>query len=197
MIDDLRAPLLLVIAGIAVGPATASARPASWPSTADAQVMRDGSAVQVTRTMSLDLPADADTAFPLFGPVDEAKWAEGWSPHFIAPQPGAQTPDGAVFTTGDGENVDTWIMTDFDPAARTVRYVHLRPGRVVAQLWIAVTPVSAHASRAEVTYRYTTLGPGGRDGMDHFIEAFPNFKQHWETHIGAALTGRPAGHHHP
>ena len=197
MMEDIRLPILLAFAGLSMGPVPAHARPAGWPSPADAEITRDGVRVQVTRAMSLDLPGSADAAFPLFGPVDEAKWAPGWSPRFVSPLPGAQSPDGAIFTTGDADPPVVWVMTDFDPEARIVRYVNVRSGHLVIQLWISVSVVSPHASRAEVTYRYTLLGPGGREAMDHFVDGFPGFKQHWEQHIGAALTGTPAGHHHP
>jgi hypothetical protein len=197
MMEDLRLPILLTLAGLSMSPVAARSRPAGWPSAADAQITRDSVTVQATRTMSLDLPGSADAAFPLFGPVDEAKWSPGWSPRFIAPLPGAQSPDGAVFTTGEADSPIVWVMTDFDPAQHIVRYVYVRPEKVAVQLWISVSAVSPQASRAEVTYRYTLLGPGGRDAIQHFIAAFPNFKQHWEEHVGAALTGQAGEHPHP
>jgi hypothetical protein len=155
-------------------------------------VTHDNDTKQVTRTMRLDLPADADTAFPLFGPVRESEWSPDWKPTFITPVPGAQSREGAVFTTGERESPTVWVMTDYDPARRIVRYVHVRPGRIVAQLWIWVRSTAAQASQAEVTYRYTLLGPDGRDALDHFKQAFPMFKPHWEHALGAALT-RQAG----
>jgi hypothetical protein len=197
MLEELRLPILLALAALSMSPAPARSRPAGWPSPADAQVTRDSVTVQVTRTMSLDLPGDADAAFALFGPVGEARWAPGWSPRFITPLPGAQTPDGAVFVTGEADQPIIWVMTDFDPATHVVRYVHVRPEKLAAQLWISVSAVGPHVSRAEVTYRYTLLGPGGREAMDHFTASFPSFKHHWEQFIGAALTGQPVEPHHP
>ena len=197
MLEELHLPILLTLAGLSMSPAPTHSRPAGWPSTADAQQVRDNVTVQVTRTMFLDLPGDVDAAFALFGPVGEARWAPGWSPRFITPQPGAQTPDGAVFITGEADAPIVWVMTDFDPTQHLVRYVHVRPGKLVTQLWISVSAVGPHASRAEVTYRHTMLDPGGREAMDHFVASFPNFKHHWEQFIGAALTGRPPEAHHP
>jgi len=200
--DDFRFSAFLMLAAFAAGPVPALAagasppasRPAGWPDTADAQVVRDSVIVQVTRTMSLDLPGAADDAFPLFGPVREAEWSPGWSPSFVTPPTAAQTPDGAVFTTGDGDDALTWVMTDFDPARRIVRYVHVRPGRLLAQLWIEVREVSAHASRADVTYRYTRLGPAGDPAITHFIAMFPHMRHHWEEAIGGALSGGRDAH---
>lgn len=195
--DELRIPILLALAGFALAPTPAHSRPAGWPPIHEAQVSRDSVIVQVTRTMSLDLPADADTAFPLFGPVREVEWSPAWKPAFVAPLQGAQTSDGAVFTTGEGEAAVLWVMTDYDAARRQVRYVHVRTGQLVAQLWIEVIAASPRTSRAEVTYRYTLLGPGGKDAIAHFIDAFPMFKHHWEEAIGGALAGKAGDHQHP
>ena len=199
MIDDPRAAgfgatrlgralaALLALAALPPSAASSRARPSDWPSTADGEVVRDHALVQVTRTMSLDLPAGADAAFPLFGPVRESEWSPDWAPEFVTPVPGAQSPDGAVFTTGAKETPAVWLMTDYDPARRIVRYVNVRPGRLVTQIWIEVSSASPGSSRADVTYRCTLLGPEGRDSLAHFTGAFPDFKEHWEKAIRAAL----------
>jgi hypothetical protein len=183
-------PVLLALAVLPPATAASRSRPAEWPSPADADVVREQTLVQVTRTMSLDLPAQADAAFPLFGPVRESEWSPDWAPVFIAPLPGAQSPDGAVFTTGGKETPSVWVMTDYNPARRVVRYVNVRPGRLVTQIWIAVSPASPGASRAHVTYRCTLLGPEGREALAHLTGAFPGFKEHWEEAIAAALARR-------
>ncbi len=151
-------------------------------------MVRDGVVVQITRTMTLDLPAAADAVFPLFGPVREAEWSPDWAPGFVAAGPGTRTADGAVFTTGPAEARTIWVMTDYDAGRREVRYVHVRSGGVVAQLRIDVAPASAHASRASVTYRLTALGPDGGDALTHFDASFPHIRAHWEQAIGAALS---------
>ena len=68
-------PALFLLAGLALGPATASSRPAGWPPIAAGDVVRDSAVVLATRMMALDLLADADSTFPLFGPVREAEWS--------------------------------------------------------------------------------------------------------------------------
>ena len=190
-------PAVLLLAGLNPGPAVADSRPADWPAVTPGDVSHDSATTQVTRTMRLDLPADADAVFPLFGPARESEWSPDWKPVFVTPQPPAQSRDGAVFITGDHESATVWVMTDYDPGRRIVRYVHMRPRRLVAQLWIRVSPASPHSSQAEVTYRYTVLGPEGRDALDHFRSAFPMFKPHWEQALRAALsrqTGGAKGH---
>jgi len=188
--DDLRLPLALTLAALTLGPAPARSRPADWPPPFDVQVRRDDVRLQATRTMTLDLPGPANAVFAMFGPLGEKIWSPGWNPTFITPSPDAQTPDGAVFTTGGPDDVAVWVMTDFDPVQRIVRYVHVRPGKIAAQLWISVDAVSERRSRADVTFRYTRLGPAGDVAMQHFLDNFPHYKEHWEQFIGQALRGK-------
>jgi hypothetical protein len=174
------------MAGLAVT-SSATARPSDWPPTTDAQVEQRGSVVQATRTMSLDLPGSADQAFPLFGPDREREWSPEWNPAFVVPATPGQSPAGAIFLVDHDPNPMVWVMTDYDPAQRIVRYVVVRAGRTVTQLWIQVVPVSEKACRADVTYRYTALAPEGQHAVEHFVQTFPGWKQHWESHIAPVL----------
>ena len=148
-----------------------------------------------SRTMRLQLSADADSVFPLFGPVRESEWSPDWSPRFLYPAAPAQGPDGAVFTTdGPGGAASVWVMTDYDAAARGVRYVILHPGLSVGELSIHVAPAGPRASTAEVTYRFTALGPAGNDAIARWVEHFPHMQPHWEQALNARLAapeGRP------
>ena len=148
-----------------------------------------------TRTMHLDLHAAADVAFPLFGPVREREWSPDWSPQFLAPPLPAQGPDGAVFTTeGTADSPSVWVMTDYDPATRLVRYVIFHPGISVGELSIRVTPAGAAASTAEVTYRFTAVSAGGNDFIARWVAHFPHLAPHWEGALNgrlAALGGKP------
>jgi len=150
-----------------------------------------------SRTMHLELHGAADVAFPLFGPVREREWSPDWSPQFLAPSAPAQGPDGAVFTTdggGAGSAPSVWVMTDFDPAARLVRYVIFHPGISVGELSIHVTPAGASASTAEVTYRFTAVSADGNDFIARWVAHFPHMAPHWEGALNArlaALGGKP------
>jgi hypothetical protein len=179
--------LVLCLLVSALDGVPAQARPPGWPATVDADVRRDSALVQITRTMTLQLAADADRAFPLFGPVRESEWSPDWQPAFVVPAPGAQSAAGAVFTSGGTDSPVVWVMTDYDPAARIVRYVHTLQGHAVTQLWIEVREGSGHTSQADVTYRITALNDAGREFVTHFAGAFPGFKAHWEKAIGKAL----------
>jgi hypothetical protein len=185
----------VALATFALSCSIVSARPSGWPQVADEDVMRDSVRVQSTRTMTLELPGSADQAFPLFGPVREGEWSPGWKPAFIVPTTAAQTLGGAVFTTDGPTGSALWVMTDYSPAQHVVRYVHVRPGQLIAQIWIEVRAMSPQASQADVTFRYTVLGPEGEAMLAHFVEKFPEFKPHWEQAVGGALT-HGASHFH-
>lgn len=141
-----------------------------------------------TRTMNLRLRAPADEIFPLFGPVREAEWAMGWAPKFASPNPPAQDPDCAVFTTQGHGGEATWVMTQFDSTSRQVNYVVVRPKVVVVEIHIAVSPAEPGRSLAAVTYRLTALSAAGNEHIREWIEQFPHMAPHWEE----ALTSRLA-----
>ena len=103
-----------------------------------------------------------------------------------------QSSDGAVFLVDHDPTPMVWVMTDYDPVARVVRYVVVRSGKAVTQLWIQVVPVSASACRADVTNRYTALAAEGQHIVEHFVESFPGWKHYWESAIGPVLA-RGAG----
>jgi hypothetical protein len=141
-----------------------------------------------SRTMRLALHADADTAFPLFGPVRETEWSPEWSPRFLFPAAPAQRSDGAVFTTeGQGGVANLWVMTDYDVKGRLVRYVILHPGLSVGELSIHVEPAGAGASTADVTYRFTAVSAEGNDSIARWTAHFPHLQPHWEEALNTRL----------
>jgi hypothetical protein len=187
---------LLLTIGI-LGLAASRVRAEDRPPAAPADVVRDGVTVQATRSMTLRFDAPADSLFPLFGPVREAEWSPDWKPVFVVPETPAQTPDGAVFTTSGATDETVWVMTSFDPTLRHIRYVTVRPGMVVTQLWIDVTAQTARTSLAVVTYRMTALGPEGMHTLTHFTTQFIHWPEHWQNAIGARLAHRSAAPHEP
>jgi hypothetical protein len=139
--------------------------------------------------MHLWLHGKADRVFPLFGPVRETEWSPDWAPTFAWPAPAAQGPDGAVFTTAgqDGGEPSVWVMTDYDPGARRVRYVIVHPGLSVGELRIDVQPAGAGESTAEVTYRFTALTAAGNESIARWVAHFPHMAPHWEQALNGCL----------
>jgi hypothetical protein len=148
-----------------------------------------------TRTMRLALHAAADAAFPLFGPVRETEWSPDWAPRFVWPAAPAQGPEGAVFTTDGPDSAGRlWVMTDYDPAARLVRYVIVHGRALVGELSIRVEPAGPAACTAEVTYRFTGLTAEGDGFVARWVVHFPRMQEHWEEALNARLAaGGAAG----
>lgn len=72
-------------------------------------------AKRVTRTHTIQLSAPASRVFPLFEPIGEKQWAEGWDPQMLHPMSGI-TQKGAVFTMQSHDGISTiWSVTHFDP----------------------------------------------------------------------------------
>jgi hypothetical protein len=177
-------------AGGDTGPVTAgSATGAHGPATAPLK--------HASRTMTLDLARDADTVFPLFGPIREREWDVNWKPVMPFPTDGAQTADGAVFSVVHPQSgaATVWVMSLYDVRRRALQYVRVSPGLYAGRIDISVVPGARGKSRAEVTYTMTALSDAGNASVDRFVEGFPARKAQWEQTINHFLvTGKPLPH---
>jgi hypothetical protein len=150
---------------------------------------------QSVSTFTITLNAPPAGAFPLFGPVREAEWAEGWAPAFLYPPGGAQR-EGTVFATHDeARGHAVWVLTEFDEPAGRAGYVLVSPGFVLMEIKIRVTSSGEDASRATVMYRRTALSAAANKyvaGFTHEWEA--QQEAHWQNAINTALTKAREAH---
>ena len=95
------------------------------------------------------------------------------------PVPATIRPDGWP-SVGDAD----------EPETRRVRYVTVRPGRLVTQLWIEVRSTGPHASQADMPYRAPCPAPRDAPGSS---TSSPDSrrKPHWERAIAGALRRPP------
>lgn len=122
----------------------------------------------VERTASITLNGPSEATFPLFGPVREADWAEGWAPEVLTPGP---LRPGWVFRTRDEQRGETlWLMTDYDEAARHVSYVRVTPSSDVTAITVRVCDEGTARSTAEIGYSFTAVTPDGTDYVRTFTE---------------------------
>lgn len=146
------------------------------------------------RAISFILNAPPDSSFTLFGPLEERKWAPHWSPRFVYPNDGSQTPDGAVFYTKGAASRETiWVMKTYDPVKREIEYVFVTPGHLAGELHIAVTPVAGGRSQAMIAYRFTALSETGNAFIAHWVAEFPNEGPHWAAAINNYLAAQTRG----
>lgn len=143
-------------------------------------------AAAVTRIGHLQFPAPINTVFPLFTPLGERHWAQGWDPEIVYPKD-VDIAAGMVFRTqGPVEHV--WTVVRYDPAAHTVAYNVV--GRDVAVRQIEVRCRAAGANRTEVTVTdsYIGLSPEGNTLVEQLDEpAYAKKMAGWQKSIGEYL----------
>ena len=150
-----------------------------------------------TRTRDIRLAAPAEHVFPLFDPVGEKRWADGWEPEMIYPVSG-EVEEGMVFITGShGEARVIWTILAFNAERRRITYLRVTPGSHVARIDIHCEDSLDETTRASISYTFTALTEQGNDYVVRFTEEhYQEWMSSWETAINYYLRhGRPLQHH--
>lgn len=141
---------------------------------------------------SFRIAAPADAAFPLFTPLGEKQWIEGWDPEIVYPT-GAEMAEGMVWRTRDGDAELVWIVARFDPTAREVSYYRVDAGRSVVRIDVRCRPVGEETTETFVFYMHTALSQAGNDAIAAMTDADYAAKlRSWEEAIAAAIPSRLA-----
>jgi hypothetical protein len=149
--------------------------------------------MQVTRVADLVLATDPATAFELFEPVGEGRWAAGWAPRFIHPADGT-TQTGAVFAR-DTEPPSYWLVADYDQHARRIVYAVFVPDVRVTRLEITCHGAESGTTRASIAYSHTSLGERGDAYLARFTaDHYAHEMRLWQSAIDAHLAGRSLTH---
>lgn len=153
---------------------------------------------RVTRTYTQTLQGTPAEIFPLYCPVKEALWCEGWDPVVVYSESGVVEAD-CVFITADGPTQAAWFVTAHDAVKGLVEMIKHTPGKTFVKLRIALTEVSAGTSQATITYSHTALSEAGEKALEAFTAAqYETAMQAWEKAMnhylrtGEMLTGLPA-----
>jgi hypothetical protein len=123
----------------------------------------DPPAERIGKCAVIDLNAPVEKVFPLFGPVREKEWAEGWDPEIIYSNT-SLVEEHMIFRTKahhPSESHYTWVITQYDPEGYQIGYTV----STVNRIWFIRVVCKAAASRttAEVCYTYTGLNEAGND----------------------------------
>jgi hypothetical protein len=138
--------------------------------------------VRVSRSATLTFDSPIDRVFPLFGPIREKEWAEGWQPEILYSQSPLADEPGAIFVTDHpGEPQTIWIVNRFDVDQRVVEYWRITPGLRLAQVTITCQAGASGVTDATVTYTFTALSEEG----SHVVAAFT--EDHYQAAIDACL----------
>lgn len=129
---------------------------------------------RISRSSSFKLQGKVDEVFPLFGPVLEKEWAEGWEPDVIYPST-ELLEKGMIFRTtagNDREGHYTWILSHLDADQHFIDYTVFTPLRI----WVISVHCQPHEDHTSVTVSYTYTGTTAegnalnRRAMDEIFE---------------------------
>lgn len=117
---------------------------------------------RISKTASFLVDGKLEDVFPLFGPIKEKLWAEGWEPEVIFSS-GALVEEHMIFKTrvATPEKYYTWVVTQFREDEHLVEYTVSTPNRI----WFIRVKCEAEdvRTKATVTYSYTGLNKEGND----------------------------------
>lgn len=145
-------------------------------------------AQHVQRTQTIRLAAPPSKVFPLFEPLPEREWAEGWEPTMLFPLSGVAEA-GAVFTSHyPGEPDTIWAISAYDKASSHITYVRVTPGLQVAFVDIQCEESEGGTTNATVSYTFTALSEAGnaligRNTQEHY----QHLMMQWERAINHYL----------
>jgi hypothetical protein len=112
------------------------------------------------------VPFPIEDVFPLYGPVEEARWAPGWEPNWVYPDKAvveaSKTAPGWVFTTGRGPtDTRVWYVLNVNLARHEISYLVHWPGQMIYRIDVSAESVVDPRSRmrgTSTTVRYEIVG---------------------------------------
>jgi hypothetical protein len=141
----------------------------------------------IERRHSIALAGPLDLVFPLFTPIGETLWVEGWTPEFLHPKSG-ETSEGMIFRTGDGEDETLWACIEWKPSDHRVRYARVTPSSRFGFVEVTCREGSAGHTEASVSYTFTALTEQGRTHLaDLTEETFIRMIESWRVQINRWL----------
>jgi hypothetical protein len=150
-----------------------------------------------TRTQNIHLSASPNRVFPLFDPIGEKQWADGWEPEIIYPLSG-EVEEGMVFTTGSHDEVQViWSILAFDAAKWRISYLRVTSGSHVARIDIRCEDHLDETTRTSISYTFTALTERGNDYVAKFTEEhYQEWMSSWEKAINYYLRHGHSLQHH-
>lgn len=137
---------------------------------------------------SFTLPFPVERIFPLFGPVEESKWAPDWSPTWVYPDPKtaeASTPKrGWTFfiSAEDGDDTRTWQVAEYDPDQHRVSYQVFYPRKAAYRIDISAKP-EGNGTKTDVRYELVGLSEEGNRFVKQRVENFAGEMEEWKALI--------------
>jgi len=114
-----------------------------------------GNGKRLTSAHILRIPFPVDQVFPLFCPVREQDWLDGWAYDMRYSASGI-AEEHCVFTTEGA----IWVATAYRPEHGHVAYLRVEPALAVTHLAITCRPTN-DGTTVDLGYRFTSLTPDG------------------------------------
>jgi hypothetical protein len=138
----------------------------------------------VRNQFSFTVDAPFEQVVPLFGANEERKWADGWNPQFVYPNP-ARDQQGMVFKVAHGSSSSVWVNTALDFAAGHVQYAHVLNDAMATLIDIHATRLGPQRTGVTVVYERTALIPEANEHLQHFAKGDASAGKEWEDAINA------------
>jgi len=132
---------------------------------------------------SVDLPYDI--AAPLFGALEEQKWAPEWKPQFLYPNPTADQ-EGAVFRVDYSPSQSSiWTTSVFDLAGGHIQYVLVLERTILTRIDIRLARASAEKTDISVVYERTAIHPNANKDLRNLASEDAKKRDEWKAAIDA------------
>ena len=154
---------------------------------------------QISNTAKIILNDSVKKVFPLFSPLEEKKWENGWNPDFLYP-PKGEFVENLVFKTKSSNNSEkefNWITSYLNTKDRLVIYTVFTVNRVWT-IKVRCEDMGKNKTEAEIKYTFTSLNEKGIAINRESLEKMYKEKlKDWETAINHFLTtGKSFNHSH-
>jgi hypothetical protein len=146
--------------------------------------------MRISQSATIVLHGHPADVFPLFGAVEEKKWAEGWNPEILYSGSG-EMEQHMIFRTKPlfrDERDYLWIVSVYDPPSMHVEYTVSTDQRIWT-ITVVCRTFPGNFTEATVTYTYTGFTD---DGIRHNAESmaliFAHDLRDWEEAINHYLS---------
>lgn len=146
-------------------------------------------AEKVSKSATIEVSGNIQNVFPLFGPFEERKWAEGWNPTLIYPTTEI-IEEGTTFKTEGHAHDETeflWRVSKYQPETNLIQYLVSTSNRYWT-ITIICKQITDDKTTAEITYTFFGLNNLGNTINRQSIEKMyiKNLKD-WEEAINYYL----------
>ncbi len=152
------------------------------------EVLTEFKPERIQRSASFIIHGKIQNVFPLFGPIREKEWAEGWEPEILYRSEDALVEEHMMFQTNspNGEEKYTWVITQFQPEKYLIEYSVSTQERI----WFIRVSCEGQKEITAVTISYTYTGltqEGNRQNEQALKKMYSNNLQDWQEAINHYL----------